>query len=68
MTLKIEIDRDLCSGYANCLDAAPEVFDVDDKDIAIVIARAADLEAHRTAIERAVKLCPLNAITVVDED
>ena len=68
MGLKIEVDRDLCSGYANCLDAAPEVFDVDEKDIAVVVAPAEDLERHRAAIERAVKLCPLNAITMVEAD
>ena len=38
MAIRIVIDRELCSGYANCLDAAPEVFDVDDHDIAVVVA------------------------------
>ena len=64
MAIRIVIDRELCSGYANCLDAAPEVFDMDDHDIAVVIASDDALEGQRAAIERAVKLCPLSAITI----
>lgn len=68
MPLRISIDRDLCSGYANCLDAAPTVFDVDERDIAIVIATSGEIEAQRAAVERAAKLCPLNAITLEESD
>ena len=64
MPLKIVIDRDLCSGYGNCIDAAPEVFDVDDKDIAIVIAGPETIASQRDAIELAAKLCPIHAITL----
>ena len=68
MPLKIMVDRDLCSGYALCLDAAPEIFDVDDRDIAVVIGTPEQIEAQREAVERAVKLCPLSAITLEESD
>jgi len=64
MTIRVFVDRDLCSGYANCLDAAPEVFDLDERDVAFVAADVDVLSAHRAAIERAVKVCPVGAITI----
>ena len=64
MTIRVCIDRDLCSGYANCLDAAPDVFDLDEHDVAIVAADASQIAMHRAACERAVKLCPVGAITI----
>jgi len=66
--LRITIDRELCSGYANCLDAAPTVFDVDEHDIAVVIAPSGEIEMQRAAIERAAKLCPLSAIALEETD
>ena len=67
MAIRIVIDRELCAGYANCLDAAPEVFDVDGEDVAVVVAAPDTLPAHREAIERAVKLCPINAIALEED-
>ena len=40
MGFRVVVDRDACSGYANCLDAAPEIFDVDDHDLVTVIAES----------------------------
>ena len=62
--IRVSVDRDLCAGYANCLDAAPEVFALDEQDIALVTADADALAGQRAAIERAVKLCPVGAITI----
>ena len=62
---KVVVDRQLCAGYANCIGAAPDVFDLDKSDIAVVID-AADLSAHRDLIERAIRVCPAKAITLVD--
>ncbi|MBT6276787.1 MAG: ferredoxin [Chromatiales bacterium] len=64
MPLHIKIDRGLCSGYALCIDAAPEVFDMDENDVAVVVMAEEALEGQRDAIECAAKLCPRKAITI----
>ena len=64
MVIRIFIDRDLCSGYANCLDAAPDVFELDESDVAFVAASDEALASHRAAIEHAVKMCPVGAIAI----
>ena len=61
--LKIEIDRDLCIGSGDCQRLAPEVFELDDRDIAVVLDPAgAEPETLRDA-ERA---CPTGAIQIID--
>ena len=32
MAYKVELDLDLCQGYANCLIEAPEIFDFDEDE------------------------------------
>jgi ferredoxin len=61
--LEITIDRDKCSGEGVCVDIAPEVFRLDDEDIAEVIDPAG---AARDIIIDAAQSCPQSAITVVE--
>ncbi len=64
-SLRVVVDRDRCAGYGNCLDVAPDIFDLDDHDVAVVSAdewpadRADDLG-------QAVRRCPPDAITVTE--
>ena len=37
MALRIVVDRLRCIGAGNCVDAAPGVFQLDEKDISIII-------------------------------
>jgi ferredoxin len=63
--IRVDIDRALCNGYANCLEAAPDVFDLGDDDIAFVAAP--DYPSERRAdLERAAQRCPVRAITLHD--
>jgi ferredoxin len=60
---RIEIDRDVCSGHARCLDVAPELFDLDEEGVAMSLhqpATAAELDEAR----RAAMACPEAAIRV----
>lgn len=63
--LRVEVERDRCAGYANCTEVAPDIFDLDEHDVAVVSAdewpadRADDL-AH------AVRRCPPDAIIVTE--
>lgn len=61
MALEISIDRDLCMGSGNCAYWCPEVFDIDDENVAIVIG---DPAAHEDAVHLAAENCPTGAISV----
>ncbi|MEA2493341.1 MAG: ferredoxin [Thermoleophilaceae bacterium] len=61
--LVIEIDRELCYGFGDCVDAAPAVFELDDDEKAIVIDPNG---ADRDDLVEAAANCPVNAITIVD--
>jgi ferredoxin len=57
------VDRDLCESYALCTGVAPEVFELDDDDILIVLDERPP-EALRTKVEEAVRLCPKQALSI----
>lgn len=63
--MRIQIDRDLCIGFGNCVQTAPGVFELDDEEISVVKDPGG---ADMSAIRDAVRLCPTAAITIVDED
>jgi ferredoxin len=61
--LGVEIIRELCAGYANCLDVAPDVFDLDEHDIAVVRNHDYSVD-QRERLEHAARRCPAKAIVV----
>ena len=64
MPYKIRIDRSLCTGYAECVGIAPEVFKLGDDNVSVVMdAEGADNE---TVLDAA-RACPVDAITVIDQ-
>jgi ferredoxin len=64
MPYGIKIDRSLCSGFAECVGIAPEVFRLGTDNISVVVdAEAGDDE---TVLDAA-RACPVDAITVIDE-
>lgn len=63
--IRVEVDRGLCIGSGDCVDTAPDVFQLDDEDIAIVI----DPDGASTDdVLEAASNCPVTAISVVGED
>jgi ferredoxin len=56
---------DVCLGNAQCVAAAPEVFRLGDDDL-LEIVEAEPPVSLRSAVERAVRLCPTQAITLED--
>ena len=62
---KVVVDFDLCEANAKCMAAAPEVFYVDDEDFLHVKQETFD-ENLRPKVEEAVRLCPRQAITIVE--
>lgn len=63
--LRVEIDRDLCVGFGDCVDAAPEAFELDGEEIAVFTAPE---DTTREELLRACRACPVDAITARDGD
>ncbi len=62
--LRVRIDRTLCVGFADCIDAAPGAFSLDDEGIAVFVTPPA---VAREQLLAACDACPVDAITVWDE-
>ena len=60
----VRIDRHLCVGFGDCIDAAPEVFELDDDGIAVVKSDAPAVT--REHLLAACKACPVDALVAVD--
>lgn len=61
--MKIVVDYDLCEANALCMEAAPEVFRVEEDDTLTVLIESPG-EALRAKVEEAARLCPRQAITI----
>lgn len=62
--LHVTVDISACQAYANCLLAAPDVFDLDEEtSVAVVLPGSID-ESRRAAVEEAVESCPMQALTL----
>jgi ferredoxin len=66
MAYKVVVDFDLCESNALCVVAAPEVFEVRDDDFLYILDETPP-DAIREKVEEAVRRCPKQAISVVDE-
>ena len=64
--LTVRIDRLLCVGFGDCIDDAPETFELDAEGIAAFRDEAA--RTDREQIVRACDACPVDALTALDED
>ena len=63
--LVIEIDRELCYGFGDCVSAQPDVFELDADEKAVVIDPNG---ADQDDLIEAASNCPVNAITIRDAD
>lgn len=63
--LTIKIDRLLCVGFGDCIEAAPEAFEFDDQGI-VTFKDTAD-QVERERLITACDVCPVDALSVFDE-
>jgi ferredoxin len=63
--VEVTVDRALCIGSGDCVDTAPDVFQLDDEDKAVVVDP--DGAALDDVIEAA-RNCPVSAIFVAGEE
>jgi ferredoxin len=64
--MKIVIDYDLCEANAVCMDVCPECFRVEEDDTLTVLVERPP-ESLRAKVEEAVRLCPRQAISIVED-
>jgi ferredoxin len=63
--IQVTVDRGLCIGSGDCVDTAPDVFQLDEEDKAVVVdPDGASLDDVLTAAGN----CPVSAIFVVGEE
>ncbi|BBZ61758.1 MULTISPECIES: ferredoxin [Mycolicibacterium] len=62
----IKAKREVCQGYANCVVAAPDYFDIDDRGL-VEVRKTEVPSADRTRVEEAARSCPVAALEVLDE-
>ena len=64
---RIEVDMDLCQGHAMCELEAPEVFKVPKRGKVEILDHEPPEDA-RDEIERAVDMCPTQALLIKETD
>jgi ferredoxin len=64
--MRVVVNAGLCEGNAVCMQVAPEIFVVKDDDQAHLLIERPGPEL-RAKLETAVRRCPRQAITVVED-
>jgi ferredoxin len=61
----VEVDRDRCEGNAVCVGIAPNLFDLDEEDYAVVLTDPVPPDQEQLALQ-AIAECPRAALTRKD--
>jgi ferredoxin len=64
--MRVRVDHELCESNAVCVRLVPEVFEVDDED-RLQLKQERPPEAFRARVEQAVRRCPKQALSIVDD-
>jgi len=65
--MRIHVDVQRCRAYANCILAAPDVFDIDDASGKVILLDETPAVERRMAVHEAVRNCPTQSISVETE-
>lgn len=63
--VNVEIDRSLCIGSGNCVNVAPEIFEIDDENLVRFTEETPDIDRDR--LVEACSLCPVDALKVEED-
>ncbi len=66
MTIRIKIDPTRCEGFANCINAVPDIFELD-ADGRVFLKREAVEDDRADVVRRAVYDCPVSVISYTQE-
>jgi ferredoxin len=61
--IHVKANLRICEGFANCVVAAPDIFDLDDDDKVIILEENLD-GSERARVEQAIRSCPVAALTI----
>jgi len=64
--LTVRVDRQTCIATENCIEVAPEVFEMDDQGIVTFKHEAPSIDRQR--LIESCKVCPVAALSVFDAD
>jgi ferredoxin len=59
----IKADLDVCPGFGTCVMNAPDLFELDDDDMVVVLKEDVDADGFAHA-DVAVRSCPVGALTL----
>lgn len=65
-TLTVRIDRSACIGSGSCVNVAPELLELDERQCVTFTQDAATIEPDR--IIEACEVCPVEALFVFDDE
>ncbi|HVB07111.1 MAG TPA: ferredoxin [Acidimicrobiales bacterium] len=63
--MHVIINLELCEGHGQCVDAAPDVFELRDDGLAYLLMDDIP-ESYRAQVDNAALRCPPEAILIVD--
>jgi len=66
--MRVLLDSNRCQGHNRCYALAPEIFDVDDYGMAILLNDGVVPDGMEERAQLAVANCPEFAITIADSD
>jgi ferredoxin len=58
---KLNAEYDVCQGFANCSMNAPDLFDLNDDDVVVLLREEVEDEDYAHA-DQAVRSCPVTAL------
>lgn len=61
--MRVKIDKEKCHGHNRCVALAPDIFDVDDDGLAVVMLDSIPAD-QENKVRRAELACPERAITI----
>jgi len=64
--MRIEVNREVCTGAGNCVMTAPDVFDQEDGVGLVRLLTQQPPEPAYGLVRRAAFMCPSGAITIVE--
>jgi ferredoxin len=62
--IRIHVNPQVCVGAGQCVRTVPEVFDQRDSDGIVVLLASSASDELLTYLQKAVKLCPSQAISI----
>ena len=66
MSLRVDVDRDVCIGAGNCVLTVETVFDQDPEDGRVRLLIGTAPPGGEELVRRAAYLCPSGAITILE--